>query len=250
MRLLLFFFFLVSMKATNHINQANHCKISKICNDNYEPEKFNPSNNLIKSEGDLSVSKDGQVITIKGILRDNFCVPIQDAKIYLWQPNEKGKYIYKILRSNFSSEGAEENPASLFQGSGIATSDNNGEFRFVTIFPGAHHKEHPHINIRVEHPTLGNLQTKIYLKKNESATKTEKIDLKLNIAKESLIAKKDTEEQISENFIDFLEEEIDDKHKGTPIYKMLPGYDFAFPSKNNEYDVEIILHTNKNYRRY
>jgi protocatechuate 3,4-dioxygenase beta subunit len=240
------------MKSTHHINQANHCKISKESTNNYEPEKFNSTNNLLKSEGDLIYAKHDQIITIKGTLRDSFCVPVQDAKIYLWQPNEKGKYIYKILRKKFAQEGQEENPDSLFQGSGIATTDNNGEFTFTSIFPGPHNHEHPHINLRIEHRILGYLQTKIYLKQNDVKTKTEKLDLKLNFAKESLIPSKEPEtEDITDDFIDILEEEITDKkYKKVPIYKISSGYDFVFPGKKNDYNIEIILKTNKNYKRY
>jgi protocatechuate 3,4-dioxygenase beta subunit len=253
MQLIKLFFFLIilcSLKTSHQINNANHCKLTKESMNNYEPEKFNPTNNLLKSEGDYTFSK-ADKITIKGIVRDNFCIPVQDAKIYLWQTNEKGKYVYKILREKFDDKGEEYNPNEKFQGSGVATTDNNGEFTFTTIFPGTHDKEHANLNLRIEHRVLGILQTKVYLKKHNIKTKTEKIDLEFNLAKENLIpTKEEKAELISDDFIENLEEEISAKHGKVQLYKIIPGYDLAFPDSKNNYKIEIVISSKKNYRRF
>ena len=249
-QLIFFLLILCAFKASNNINYANHCKLTKGAINNYEPEKFNPSNNLLRYQGDITFEKNDK-ITINGVLHDNFCVPVQDAKIYLWQANQKGKYTYKILRKKFTQEGMSENPSEKFQGSGIATTNNNGEFSFTTIFPGSQGDEHPNINIRVEHRVLGNLQTKIYLKKPYIKTKTEKTKLKFNLAKENLIPTKDPQDSlIIDDFLEELEEKAAEKHKLVNIYKITPGYDMAFPDSNGNYNIEIIVPGKKNYKRY
>ena len=185
---------------------SNNCPVTKPSTNNYAPEIFHTSNNLLRSEGDI-LEYNTNIITLKGTLRDKNCAPIQDAKIYLWQVDQKGKYCYKILRNKFKNHGVKDNPVELFQGSGISSTDNEGSFSFITIFPGSFESEHPHVNLLITHPTLGSLQTKLYLKQYRSNISSIQ-DRKLN------------------------------------------GYPLSTPDKDNVYRFQIILSTEKNYRRY
>ena len=47
---------------------------------------------------------------------------------------------------------------------GTATTNNKGEFHFVTVYPPSMHDFDPHLNVRVEHFEMGDLQTRLILK--------------------------------------------------------------------------------------
>ena len=94
---------------------------------------------------------------------DQNCVPVSDAKVYLWQVGCDGKYPYYPLRNRTNKEMLNLSNRSSFTGSGIATTNNEGEFHFITIYPPSTTHEKSNVNIRVEHRNLGTLQTKFYL---------------------------------------------------------------------------------------
>ncbi|XVN42820.1 MAG: dioxygenase [Candidatus Rickettsia vulgarisii] len=145
----------VEFKKEEHLN---HCKITKSAMNDCEPEEFQPSNNLLRKPGQSTVLY-GKRIVIKGKLLDQNCIPISDAKIYLWQVGHDGKYPYVPLRSICKGKICDNR---TFTGSGIATTNNKGEFYFVTVYPGGSRKT-GNVNIRVEHRDLGKLQTKLFL---------------------------------------------------------------------------------------
>ena len=86
-----------------------------------------------------------------------------DAKIYLWQVGADGKYPYVPLRTRIDKTMLNLMSQSSFTGSGTATTNNKGEFYFITLYPGKMHSKGAKVNIRVEHRDLGQLQTKLYL---------------------------------------------------------------------------------------
>ncbi len=143
-----------------HKNRLTTCTITKSTINDYEPQSFEQSNNLLKKPGYRS-NNIGKEIIIKGIILDEKCVPVQDAKIYLWQVGNDGKYPYKIMRSNISSNMQNLKSPYSFTGSGIATTNNNGEFWFITLYP----KINNNVNVRVEHRSLKTLQTNLSLSK-------------------------------------------------------------------------------------
>ncbi|WP_375326606.1 dioxygenase [Candidatus Tisiphia endosymbiont of Nemotelus uliginosus] len=142
-------------------NKLNRCKISKSVLNNYEPEEFQPTNNLLRQTGQ-EATYSGAKIIIKGKLLDQHCVPISDAKIYLWQTGRDGKYPYKPLRTKVNKNIFKLTNSSTFTGSGIATTNNKGEFYFITLYPGQNPNK-AYVNIRVEHRDLGSLQTQLFL---------------------------------------------------------------------------------------
>ncbi|NRB10403.1 MAG: dioxygenase [Rickettsiaceae bacterium] len=146
------------------LNKLNFCRFTKSTSNNYEPEKFITSNNLLRSSGELSIYC-GEKIIVHGTVVDQNCVPVADAKVYLWQVNCKGKYPYTPLRTAVKdSEFVELDQETTFTGNGIATTNNKGQFYFVTIYPERIHDLSPHANIRVEHYKLGSLQARLTLK--------------------------------------------------------------------------------------
>ncbi|WP_347938716.1 dioxygenase [Rickettsia oklahomensis] len=143
-------------------NKLNHCTITRNIFNDYEPKVFDTTNNLLRKTGRLSKFY-GERILIKGKVLDQNCVPVADAKVYLWQAGSGGKYPYEPLKTRvdkrrFTSEGN-----SSFTGSGTATTNNKGEYYFISMLPykSSHHLRSA--NIRVEHPSLTTLDTRLDL---------------------------------------------------------------------------------------
>lgn len=73
----------------------------------------------------------GERIIVTGRVLDENNRPIPNALVEIWQANACGRYIHKI----------DQHPAPLdpnFGGAGRVLTDNNGEYRFTTIKPGAY----------------------------------------------------------------------------------------------------------------
>ena len=145
------------------LNKLNFCKITKQADNNYEPEDFETTNNLLRESGQESLYC-GEKIIISGVVVDQNCVPVGDAKVYIWQINCEGKYPYKPLKNDINEKLIDISKTLTFTGNGVATTNNKGEFHFITVYPPAIHNLASHVNIRVEHRTLGNLQTHLMLK--------------------------------------------------------------------------------------
>ena len=150
-----------------HKNRLNACTPDKPTHNNYEPELFGTTNNLLRKTGCEEVFC-GQRILLKLEVVDKNCVPIADAKVKLWQAGCDGKYPYKPLRKATNPKYMNIKSGASFTGSGLATTNNLGNVEFITIYPViTADKDHPHINIRVEHSRFGSFQTKLYLSKHE-----------------------------------------------------------------------------------
>ena len=146
-----------------HLNNLNYCNVSKIEMNDYEPLKFESTNNLLKRTGQKEIYC-GEKIIVHGRVLDQNCVPISDAKVYAWQANCSGKYTYQPLKSLVDKKLIDLDTGTSFTGNGIATTNNKGEFHFVTVYPPAMHGITSHVNIRVEHSRIGSLQTNLKLK--------------------------------------------------------------------------------------
>lgn len=155
-------------------NNLNACLVSEEIFNNYEPEKFSTGNNLLRKAGTHEVYC-GQKILLQINLKDKECIPISDAKIYIWQVGCDGKYPYEPLRNRVKKELINTKSKSSFVGSGIATSDNLGNARFITIYPPARHKQN-FINVRVKHSQYGEFQTQIKMSK-DMIHQTDKYDI-------------------------------------------------------------------------
>ncbi len=148
-------------------NKVNSCKLTKIALNNYEPKVFETSNNLLRKPGGSPVVC-GEKVILKGRVLDKNCVPVVDAKVYIWQVGCDGKYHYVPLRTVAAEHHTNTGSGSSFTGNGTATTDNNGEFEFVTISPAGTKHGNREINLRVEHRELGSIQTQIVPKVDES----------------------------------------------------------------------------------
>jgi protocatechuate 3,4-dioxygenase beta subunit len=161
-KLALIVFAIFSIGLSVQAENIDFCKATKTTMNDYEPEKFEPSNNLLRKSGEKEIFC-GQKIVIYGRVLDQNCAPVPDAKIYLWQAGCDGKYPYKPLRNIVEKSLIDASPEYTFTGNGTATTNNNGEFVFITIYPPAMHDLPPHVDVRAEHYILGNLQTTLML---------------------------------------------------------------------------------------
>jgi protocatechuate 3,4-dioxygenase beta subunit len=135
---------------------------SMACN-YYETQSFPKNNNLLSAPGEKKIIC-GEEVIVHGVLMDKNCVPISDAKVYMWQVACDGKYPYIPLR-DVDMNMINVTSRSTFKGAGTATTDNNGNFYFITTLPVAAGAESPHINLRIEHYNLGTFSTKASISK-------------------------------------------------------------------------------------
>jgi protocatechuate 3,4-dioxygenase, beta subunit len=101
----------------------------------------------------------GEPIYIIGQVVDENCVPISGTAIEMWQANAYGKYHHEDDKSDKLRD---EN----FTGSGITRTDNLGQFKFITIFPGQPKPDMaPRVHFKVFHSDFNNgkpLMTEMY----------------------------------------------------------------------------------------
>lgn len=121
--------------------------------------KIFPINDLTRVEG-ASQEAVGQVIYVKGVVRDLECRPVEGANVEIWQACASGKYNHP----------SDPNPAPLdpnFRYWGEAFTNKNGEYIFKTIMPGAYPAAQdwdrpPHIHFRVAKRGYMELITQMY----------------------------------------------------------------------------------------
>lgn len=150
------------------VDNLNYCDVTKSTMNDYEPAIFETTNNLLRKTGEEALFC-GESIVVYGRVIDQNCVPVSDAKVYVWQADCKGKYPYKALKKDVVDNKLMKEKSNLtFVGNGTATTNNKGEFHFITVYPPAMHDHGPHLNVRVEHFSMGDLQTRLLLKGNKA----------------------------------------------------------------------------------
>lgn len=98
-------------------------------------------NNLAMPTG-KAVEAEGQRVVIYGTLVDVNCVPVSDAQIELWQVDPFGKWML-ATRADLVT------PNPTFAGAGRTSTNNAGQFHFITLFPAALKGRAPHFDIRI-----------------------------------------------------------------------------------------------------
>ena len=114
----------------------------------------------------------GEVIYIKGIVRDADCRPVAGVNVEIWQACASGKY----------NNASDPNPAPLdpnFKYWGETISNANGEYSFKSILPGAYPAaadwdRPPHIHFRLMKRGYHELITQMYFK-GDPLNETDKI---------------------------------------------------------------------------
>jgi len=101
----------------------------------YQPGTYSTYNDLTRAIGGFE-NEYSKKILLRGIVLDKECIPIANAKIYLWQKDEYGDYRYnKKFAPVYEKYKMNYKMYSEFKGEGIAYSDNQGQFSFVTVAP-------------------------------------------------------------------------------------------------------------------
>ncbi|WP_194966194.1 peptidase associated/transthyretin-like domain-containing protein [Rickettsia endosymbiont of Cardiosporidium cionae] len=135
--------------AVNDVNVNVYISgIEKNTINNYEPKNFATNNNLLRSTGEVENHYSNKIIIFGKVFSRNRKF-VSDAKIFIWQLDDKGKYPYIPLRTKFRDTELIENNPSSFQGNGLTYSNNLGDFYFVTQMP-ASVKNVSYVNIRIE----------------------------------------------------------------------------------------------------
>lgn len=128
----------------------------------YPGEKaFTNSQDLTRLPGALNRAR-GQVVYIRGQVRDSQCRPLANANVEIWQACETGRYNHQN----------DPNTAALdpdFAYWGETFTDANGEYIFKTIIPGSYPADEgwdrpPHIHFRVSKLGYRELVTQSYFK--------------------------------------------------------------------------------------
>ncbi|MCD6034585.1 MAG: protocatechuate 3,4-dioxygenase [Rickettsiales bacterium] len=131
------------------------------------PEAIALTNNLRRKTASPLLA-DGVPIYIRGVVRDERCVPIPGVRVQVWQADAKGYYVT-------DSEGVHDADADPnFTGSGTATTDNMGHYEFITILPGEAEGRPPVVHLRVKHPEFGIVETDLFFDKMPGATEYHK----------------------------------------------------------------------------
>jgi len=97
---------------------------------------FYPVARPAEHDSDLTMIGDGkraagEVIEIVGRVLDGKGAPLANARIEIWQANAAGKYAHAGDTSSVAIDPA-------FQGFGALSTDADGNYRFVTVKPGAY----------------------------------------------------------------------------------------------------------------
>jgi protocatechuate 3,4-dioxygenase beta subunit len=131
---------------------------------------FYPGENQFSTDTDLTLipghqqRAEGQVIIVKGRVLDPLCNPIKGANVEIWQACHTGKY----------NHDQDPNPAAIdphFRYWAEAFTNENGEYAFKTILPGAYPADTdwtrpPHIHFRITRLGYRDLVTQMYFKGN------------------------------------------------------------------------------------
>ncbi|NBO24724.1 MAG: dioxygenase [Chlamydiae bacterium] len=159
------------------------CKPTPQSFDNFEPEIFPKSNNLLRSPGGVPAKLFGEKIVIRGKIVDENCVPVIDAKVFAWQRGGDGKYHYTPLKNIAKDSNLiADKSTSSFVGAGSTSTDNKGEFYFITYMPPNEQVEkNAFISIRVEHKEFDMFETRLIFQKGaDEATPPEFITFALD----------------------------------------------------------------------
>lgn len=124
-------------------------------------EDFHPTSDLTRKNGSLYLTS-GIMFEIKGIVRDEACVPIPNAIVQIWQADSQGHYAWEYSTDDkLIDSGKTKDPS--FNYSGTSITNNLGEFHFKTILPGnIDVLTAPHINVKIYHDHFSPIETRAY----------------------------------------------------------------------------------------
>ncbi len=105
--------------------------LSELTGPVYGPGAIRPLDNDLTRNAARTAEPIGERIIVVGRVLDDTGRPIRKALVEVWQANAAGRYHHPV----------DQHPAPLdpnFTGAGRCLTDDNGEYRFTTIKPGAY----------------------------------------------------------------------------------------------------------------
>jgi len=183
---------------------------------------------LTQMKGRKGIAK-GQHIIVFGKVTDKDCNPLKSAIVEIWSANHFGRY-----KHEFDNKG-EIDPN--FQGWGQAITNENGEFRFKTVYPGLYGNRARHIHFKISRRDFHELTTQLFFDGGERNDK----DFILNYLtheEQMLVTKKiedkDQQKQIEFNII------LDKIKAGEISKKTVKEYTGKYLLKNATFDLETL----------
>lgn len=159
----------------------------------------------------------GQVALVKGVVRDENCLPLPNATLVVWQASESGRYNHhgdsanEDFRHPRTGELIKRELDPHFQYWGRAQSDEKGVYHFKTIIPGFYPADlsnswyrPPHIHFLVSAMGYPQLVTQMYFRGEEIAEND--FIQELNEQDPLLQSRELTREQRENLLVDFREE--------------------------------------------
>ncbi len=163
--------FVYASAKQENLKTYRKCVATKSAKVDPVPEHIAADNDITKSEGTFGNPVFEKII-LRGIIRDKNCVPISNARFKVWQADAYGnkRYIPEFAIPDEIYE-MDNKQYSKFEGTGRATSSNNGELFIITIKPSqfAKNKAPSYVNFKLNHDKFPDVENKIYLlEKNQS----------------------------------------------------------------------------------
>lgn len=103
-----------------------------------------PSNDLTRAAG-KATSSPGERLVLHGRLLDSQCLPLQGVAIELWQANAYGHW-------RVAAPDERVNSSVIFNGAGRTVTDGDGNFTFISVFPGSGKGVAPRLYVHVHRP--------------------------------------------------------------------------------------------------
>ena len=129
---------------------------------------FHPNRDQSDKDFDLtqfngsSQRAEGEIIYVRGKVTDEDCHPVKGAVIMIWQANKYGKYTHEYDGSDIKDD-------PHFQGWGQVVTNEEGEYGFKTVKPGAYPLDAekndwrtPHIHFKVSRRGYHELISQMY----------------------------------------------------------------------------------------
>ena len=126
-----------------------------------EEKPLDMNADLTKVAGHLKKAT-GEEIVVKGVIQDQFCKPIENAVVEVWQACQTGRY-------NHPSDTSTAKLDPHFQYYALMKTNSKGEYSYKTIIPGAYKASRnwirpPHIHYKVSLRGYEELITQLYFK--------------------------------------------------------------------------------------
>lgn len=105
--------------------------LSELTGPLYGHNSLGPADHDLTRNASISGDALGERIIVTGRVLDEVGRPIRNALIEIWQANSAGRYIHKVDQHDAPID-------PNFTGAGRCLTNNEGEYRFTTIRPGAY----------------------------------------------------------------------------------------------------------------